>query len=96
MAVVLSFLRSSSENVIVDKHFPAGIYLLKVNNRNTRTRCEIYSKLTIKTPERHLLKDVIQSSSFTRLLKIPKKTTVMSSCFSKVACVVFLIHFESA
>ena len=23
------------------KYFPAGIYLLKVNNRNTRTRCEI-------------------------------------------------------
>ena len=33
-------------------HFPAGNYLLKVNNRNTRTRFEIYSKLTIKTPER--------------------------------------------
>ena len=31
---------------------PAGIYLLKVNNRNTRTRCEICSKLTIKTLER--------------------------------------------
>ena len=31
---------------------PAGIYLLKVNNRNTRTRCVICSKLTIKTPER--------------------------------------------
>ena len=30
---------------------PAGIYLLKVNNKNTRTRCEICSKLTIKTPE---------------------------------------------
>ena len=30
---------------------PAGVYLLKVNNRNTRTRCEICSKLTIKTPE---------------------------------------------
>ena len=29
-----------------------GIYLLKVNNGNTRTRCEICSKLTIKTPER--------------------------------------------
>ena len=25
-----------------------GIYLLKVNNKNTRTRCEICSKLTIK------------------------------------------------
>ena len=33
--------------------FPARIYLLKFNNRNTRTCCEICSKLTIKTPERH-------------------------------------------
>ena len=32
------------------KSFPAGIYLLKVNNRNTRTDCEICPKLTIKTP----------------------------------------------
>ena len=31
---------------------PANIYLLKVNNRNTRKRCETCSKLTIKTPER--------------------------------------------
>ena len=34
---------------------PVGIYLLKVNNRNTRTRCEICSKLTIKKPERCLV-----------------------------------------
>ena len=26
--------------------------MLKVNNRNTRARCEICSKLTIKTPKR--------------------------------------------
>ena len=32
--------------------YPASIYLFKVNNRNTRTMCEICSKLTIKTPER--------------------------------------------
>ena len=31
---------------------PVDIYLLKVNNRNTKTRCETCSKLTIKTPER--------------------------------------------
>ena len=31
---------------------PANIYLFNVNNRNTRKRCEIWSKLTIKTPER--------------------------------------------
>ena len=32
--------------------FPAGIYLLKFNNRNTRTRCKLCSKLTKNTPER--------------------------------------------
>ena len=32
--------------------YPSGIYLLKVNNKNTRARCEICSKLTIKIPER--------------------------------------------
>ena len=32
--------------------FPVGIYLPKVNDRNTRTRCDICSKLTIKTPKR--------------------------------------------
>ena len=30
--------------------FPAGIYLFKFNNGNTRTMWEICSKLTIKTP----------------------------------------------
>ena len=32
------------------KRNPAGSYMFKVNNRNTRTRYEICSKLTIKTP----------------------------------------------
>ena len=32
--------------------FLANIYFFKLNNRNTRKRCEICSKLTIKTPER--------------------------------------------
>ena len=31
---------------------PAGNYMFKVNNRNTRTRSGICSKLTTKTPER--------------------------------------------
>ena len=34
------------------KCFLAGIYLLKVNNRNTRKKYEICSKLTTNTPER--------------------------------------------
>ena len=32
--------------------FPASNCMFKVNNRNIRRRCEIWSKLTIKTPER--------------------------------------------
>ena len=32
--------------------FPAGNYMFKVNNKNTRTRCEISLKLTINTQER--------------------------------------------
>ena len=35
-----------------EKHCLANIYLLKINNRNIRKKCEICSKLTIKTPER--------------------------------------------
>ena len=35
---------------IASEPIPAGIYLFKVNNRNTKTRCEIFK--TIKTPER--------------------------------------------
>ena len=34
---------------------PVGIYVLKVNNGNSRTRCEIYSKLIIKTSEGHAI-----------------------------------------
>ena len=31
---------------------PANIYLFKVNSKISRKRCEICSKLTMKTPER--------------------------------------------
>ena len=31
---------------------PAGNYMFKVKNGNSRTRCKIFLKLTIKTPER--------------------------------------------
>ena len=36
----------------INQFNPAGIYLFKVNNINTRARYEICLKLTIKTPER--------------------------------------------
>ena len=46
------FLTSYSERDPLlegDTYYSAVIYLLKVNNRNTRTKNEICSKLTIKT-----------------------------------------------
>ena len=43
----------------------ANLYLLRVDDRNTRKRCEIYSKLTTKTPEwRHRM------TSFSRQLHV--------------------------
>ena len=40
------------QNTIQKGNYPVGIYLFNDNNRNTRTRCEICSMLTMKTPER--------------------------------------------
>ena len=37
--------------LIWKRSYPTDIYLLKVNDRNTRKRCEICSKLTIKAPD---------------------------------------------
>ena len=35
------------------RYISAGIYLLKLNYRNTRIKCETCSKLTLNTPEQH-------------------------------------------
>ena len=72
---------------------PAGIYLLKVNNRNTRTRCEICSKFTIKTPEnQHLhlfyatlynaLENLMKASLFL-LQKFVEESLKMNMCNRK-------------
>ena len=45
------FVGDGSSN-ITNSINSVGIYLIKVNNRNTRARCQKCSKLTIKTPER--------------------------------------------
>ena len=63
-------------------YFPAGIYLLKVNNRNT-TRCEVCSKLTIKTPERHH-KIFNHAQTIRRLSNTPFKNGIKISGFENV------------
>ena len=38
--------------------FPVGIYLFKVNNKNTRKRCEISPKLSKNIPKKGRLQDL--------------------------------------
>ena len=49
-------LYESLVTIYINLHYacinPAKNYLFKVSNRNSRKRCEICTKLTIKTPER--------------------------------------------
>ena len=52
-AIFLKFTSPTfSVNSMQVTSFPS-LYLFKVNTRNSRKLCEIYSKLTIRTPERH-------------------------------------------
>ena len=70
--------------------FPDGIYLLKVNNRNTRTRCEICSKLRIKTPERrHWRRHVIASWIKKRKIFCPRFFYTFPQQLKKEAFVLF-------
>ena len=50
MSVSLIIFIAEFEYIFTGWH-PTGFYLLKVNKRKTRKRCEICSKLTIKTLE---------------------------------------------
>ena len=52
--IFFELTKSLAPNIRQKKYlriYPAGNYMFKVNNRDTRTRCEIFSKLTIKIPE---------------------------------------------
>ena len=60
---------------------PTNIYLHKVNNRNTRKRYEICSKLIIKTPER-------------RQWRGPGVFIVHFEHISHLFSIVFIVDFE--
>ena len=49
---MLNLVFCLNTNAKSKKRIPAGIYLLKVNNRNTKARYEICLKLTMKAPKR--------------------------------------------
>ena len=50
--IAISLIENHTELAyLLTEHVPANIFLVKVNNKNTRQRCEICSKLKLKTPE---------------------------------------------
>ena len=57
--------------------FPADIFLFKVNNRNTRTMHEFYSKFTMKTPERRQW----------------RRSNVFIVYFEQISCIVLVFLF---
>ena len=56
------------------EYYPAGNYMFKVNNGNTRTRSEICSKLTIKIPERRVY-ELPHSDKDKQILNLHAKNT---------------------
>ena len=62
--------------------FPANIYLLKVNNRNTGKKWDICSKLIIKTPERRPWRSATFSKVAVKAYNFTKSNTLTSFwCF---------------
>ena len=47
-----AYLYTLGNDIYTGKNSSTNIYLFTVNNSNTRKRCEICSKLTIKSPQR--------------------------------------------
>ena len=77
---------------------PVGMYLLKVNKRNTRKRCKICSKLTIKTTERRsgvcivkLWTYITPSCSSVSIVNFEYVIAGWVSCFSRAG-----VHQENA
>ena len=66
LSQAISSSDSTAINTVIStpRTYPAGNYIFKVNNRNTITRCEICSKLTIKTPERRRRRSCVFSLNF--------------------------------
>ena len=58
---------------------PLNIYLLKVNNRINRTKCEIHSKSTIKTPEqRHWRRSGVFIINFEHISHLVRKFILLT------------------
>ena len=67
---------SLSNTCKLKSNYPAGIYLLEVNNRNTKTKYEICSELSIKIPERRYAEHNSDSTVPAKLSKSLEKLEI--------------------
>ena len=54
----------------MNRNYPTGNYMFKVNNKNTRKRSEMCSKLTIKMPGVVLVSSLLTLSIFQNLEQV--------------------------
>ena len=88
-------LHESNLILCFNSQTPAGIYLFKVNNRNTRTRCEISSKVTISffiVNFEHILQLVLVFAFLTLNSKMPARICYCSLKVSRKAPWSFTNH----
>ena len=73
--------RGGAQKIILP---PTGIYLFKFHNKNIRTMREIYSKLTVETPERRLSMRRCSTFSPQTFVMIYKRKKLMWNFFSRL------------
>ena len=74
--------------------FPASTCLFKVNNRNIRKRCEICSKLTIKTPERRHWRFAMCFASYTPIYNHEENLNLLATRYSKHLLIADCVNFK--
>ena len=63
-------LYTLSNNIYTRKNSQTKIYLIIANKSNTKKRCEICSKLTIKTPERRCTVFIVNFEHISHLFAV--------------------------
>ena len=67
---IMNFISYLESKPCIAQALSGGSYLLKVNSRNTRTKCEIYSKLAVIPERRYWLPSGLIIVNFGPILDI--------------------------
>ena len=92
-------LKKNDFCIFMKTYIPANIYLFKVNNRNTRRRCEICSKLSIRTPGRRQGLTNGMSKILTKFdldsLNAPEEEWKLVRAFAQITLSFLIAYFSS-